>query len=85
MMTQLQQELVEMKKFPKLESVVQEHREEKITSIYTFEASIVTEKTLVSSPSLYFSEEHFGEFEKNNRGIGMEIVNEDGLQWTRAR
>jgi hypothetical protein len=75
MMTQLQLELAEKEEaLAKLQEVVQETKEAKPPSIATIEANTMIETTLVSSPSLDISQEHFGEFEKHTRGIGLKLL-----------
>jgi hypothetical protein len=71
MMTQLQQELERKEEALKnLQEVVQETKKAKPFSIAIIEASTMVETTLVSSPSLNFSQEHLGDFEKHTKGIG---------------
>jgi len=58
----------------KLQEVVQEIKEAKPPSISIVEANTTIETTLVSSPSLDISQEHFGEFENHTRGIGLKLL-----------
>jgi hypothetical protein len=44
----------------------------------------MTDTTLLSSPSLDISQDHFGEFKKHARGIGLKLLGKM-LLWTRAR
>lgn len=88
MMAQLHQELAKKKEASaKLQAVVQETKRAKPPSIATIEANTMTQTTLVSSPSLDFSQEYFGKFEKhtNYQGHWFEIIKVDGLQWTRPK
>jgi hypothetical protein len=58
----------------KLQLVIQETKEIKPSSIATTEANTMTETTLVSSPSLDISQDHFGEFENHTKGIGSKFL-----------
>ena len=57
-----------------IQEVVQETKEAKTHSIYTIEANTMTKTSLLSSYFLYFSQEHFGEFENHTRGIVFKLL-----------
>jgi hypothetical protein len=75
MLSQLKQELVEKKEaLGRIQEVVQKQQELGPLSIAIVEANIMMETTLVSSPSMDFSQDHIGEFKKHTKGIGFDLL-----------
>jgi hypothetical protein len=75
MRIQLQQELAEKERaLAKLQAVVQENWEVMPPSVATTLSNTMTKTTLVILPSLDFSHDNFGEFEKHTRGNGSKIL-----------
>lgn len=62
----------------KLQGAIQKTKEAKQLSIYTAKTSTMIETSMVSSPSLYLSQEHLGYFEKYTRGIGSNLLRQMG-------
>jgi hypothetical protein len=75
MMDQLQEELVDKEEVSEnLQVAIQEHQEVRPPSFAIVEANTMIKTTLVRSPLLEFSQQHFGEFEKHTKGIGLKIL-----------
>jgi hypothetical protein len=60
--------------FEKLQEIVQEHQEARPPSNATIKSNTMIETTMVNSSFLDISQEHFGEFEKNTKGISLKLL-----------